>query len=195
MYMAKIQEVLHTTDENYRPTYDIEPLEKVHTNNDYNVFATKRQHSKQPESITDTYVVEKADSNVIHASSDMCDNEGKAYQNAEEPEDERVLLASLIAYLKLDVDENKKIQTQLKKTNTYLTQELDKYKLDLKYCKIDLERYKNFQTNQKDKEAIELKCKEALDLLASNTHKNIESSKTEAYRMFLVKEENAKQVI
>ncbi|GKC29535.1 hypothetical protein Tco_1036829 [Tanacetum coccineum] len=54
----------------------------------------------------------------------------KDEQNAGEPEDERVLLASLIANLKLDVDENKKIQKQLKKANTSLTQELDKYKLD-----------------------------------------------------------------
>ncbi|GJS32444.1 hypothetical protein Tco_0530826 [Tanacetum coccineum] len=133
------QEVLHVTDDNSRPTYDTEPLEKIHTDDDCNVFATKRHHSGQPETINDTYVVEKAYINVIPASSDICDNKGKAYQNAEELEDERVLLASLIAYLKLDVDENKNIQTQLKKTNTYLTQELDKYKLDLKYCKIDLE--------------------------------------------------------
>ncbi|GJT43381.1 hypothetical protein Tco_0952096 [Tanacetum coccineum] len=109
---------------------------------------------------------ETVDSNIIPDSTDMCDNEKKDEQNAEEPEDERVLLASLIANLKLDDDENKKIQKQLKKANTSLTQELDKYKLDLKYFKIELERNKTFQTNQKDKEAVELKCKEALDLLA-----------------------------
>ncbi|GJV60964.1 hypothetical protein Tco_1467064, partial [Tanacetum coccineum] len=51
------------------------------------------QHSEQPESINDTYVVEMVDSNVIPNSSDMCDNEKKAYQNAEEYEDERVVLA------------------------------------------------------------------------------------------------------
>ncbi|GKA42268.1 VIER F-box protein 2, partial [Tanacetum coccineum] len=47
---------------------------------------------------------------------------------------------------------------------------------------------------KKDKEAAELKCKEALDLQAHNTHKNAESLKTEAYRKLLVKEENAKLV-
>ncbi|GKA60374.1 hypothetical protein Tco_0759781 [Tanacetum coccineum] len=46
--------------------------------------------------------------NVIFDSSDMCDNEGKADQNVDEPEDELVLLASLIANLKLDVDESDK---------------------------------------------------------------------------------------
>ncbi|GKA30079.1 hypothetical protein Tco_0716324 [Tanacetum coccineum] len=175
-----LSEVLHATDDNSGPTYDVEPLEKVHTDDDYNVFGTERQHFEQLESINDTYVVKTIDSNVIPNSSDMCDNEGNDDQNAEEPENERVLLASLIANLKLDVDEDKKIQKQLNKANTSLTQELDKYKLDLKYCKIELERNKTFQTNQKDKEAAELKCKEVLDLLACNTHKNTESLKTEA---------------
>ncbi|GKC72178.1 hypothetical protein Tco_1118061 [Tanacetum coccineum] len=166
MYMEKIQEVLHETNENSKPTYDVEPLVKVHINHDYNVFSTERQHSKQPKSINDTYVVEMVDSNVIPDSKDTCYNEEKANKNAEEPENERVLLASLIANLKLGVDVNKKIQKQLKKANISLTQDLDKYKLDLKYCKIKLEMNKTFQTNQKDKEEAELKCKEALDLLA-----------------------------
>nr|GEU99910.1 hypothetical protein [Tanacetum cinerariifolium] len=45
-------------------------------------------------------------------------------QNDVESDDERVALANLIANLKLDVDENKKIQKQLKKANTTLAQEL-----------------------------------------------------------------------
>ncbi|GJR14031.1 hypothetical protein Tco_0796683 [Tanacetum coccineum] len=69
MYMAKIQEVLTTTDDNSGPTYNTKPLEKVHSNDDYNVFATERQHSEQPEFINDTYVVEKVNSNVIPDSS------------------------------------------------------------------------------------------------------------------------------
>ncbi|GKA31438.1 hypothetical protein Tco_0717743 [Tanacetum coccineum] len=63
---------------------------------------------------------EKVDSNVILDSSNMCDNERTVDQNAEEHEDERVLIASLIANLKLDFDENKKIQQQLKKANMTL---------------------------------------------------------------------------
>ncbi|GJS18536.1 putative ribonuclease H-like domain-containing protein [Tanacetum coccineum] len=65
---------------------------------------------RQPEHINDTYVVEKIDSNVIPDSTDMCDNEGKDDQNIEECDDERVVLANLIANLKLDTDENKRIQ-------------------------------------------------------------------------------------
>ncbi|GKE31634.1 hypothetical protein Tco_1450956, partial [Tanacetum coccineum] len=110
MYMTKIQEVLHATDDKSRPTYDVDPLEKVDIDDEYNVFSTKKQHSEQPESINNTYVVEKIDSNVIFDSTDMCDNETKDDQNAEVPKNKRVLLTSLIAKLKLYVDENKKIQ-------------------------------------------------------------------------------------
>ncbi|GJT05418.1 hypothetical protein Tco_0839880 [Tanacetum coccineum] len=52
----------------------------------------------------------------------MCDNDIQDYQNDVECDDERVALANLIANLKLDVDENKKIQKKLKKANATLTQ-------------------------------------------------------------------------
>ncbi|GKE68865.1 hypothetical protein Tco_1526937, partial [Tanacetum coccineum] len=90
----------------------------------YNVFANKIQHSEQSESISNTCVVETGDSNVIPDSPDMCDNDIQNDQNAVEFDDERVKLANL----KLDVDENKKIQKQLKKANTSLTQELTECK-------------------------------------------------------------------
>nr|GEV04965.1 retrovirus-related Pol polyprotein from transposon TNT 1-94 [Tanacetum cinerariifolium] len=49
-------------------------------------------------------------------------------QNDVESDDEHVALANLIANLKLDVDENKKIQKQLKKAYTILDQELKECK-------------------------------------------------------------------
>ncbi|GJS96498.1 retrovirus-related pol polyprotein from transposon TNT 1-94 [Tanacetum coccineum] len=56
----------------------------------------------------------------------------KTDQNVKECDDECVALATLIANLKIDIDENKKIQKQLKKANASLTQEL-------KECKSTLE--------------------------------------------------------
>ncbi|GKC43769.1 hypothetical protein Tco_1061491 [Tanacetum coccineum] len=53
---------------------------------------------------------------------------GQTDQNVVECDDERVVLANLIANLKLDVDENKKIQKQLKKANTSLAHELKECK-------------------------------------------------------------------
>ncbi|GJX05182.1 retrovirus-related pol polyprotein from transposon TNT 1-94 [Tanacetum coccineum] len=108
-FMAKIQEV-PTADSGT----DTEPLEQVQNDAEYNVFANVRQHSEQPESTSNTCLVEKDDSNVTPDSPDMCDNDIQTDQNAE---DERAALANLIANLKLDVDENKKIQKQLKFLN------------------------------------------------------------------------------
>nr|GEV62440.1 hypothetical protein [Tanacetum cinerariifolium] len=69
-YMAKIQEV-PTADSGI----DTEPLKHVQYDPKYNVFANERQHFEQPESISNTCVVEKVDSNVIPDSMDICDND------------------------------------------------------------------------------------------------------------------------
>nr|GEX39708.1 hypothetical protein [Tanacetum cinerariifolium] len=73
---------------------------------------------------SNTCLVEMDDSNVNPDSPNMCEDDIQNDQNDVESDDERVALANLIANLKLDVDENKKIQKQLKKTNTTLAQEL-----------------------------------------------------------------------
>ncbi|GKA40150.1 hypothetical protein Tco_0732743 [Tanacetum coccineum] len=104
-YMAKIQEV-PTADSDT----DSEPLEQVQSDTGYNVFANEIQHSEQFEYISNTCVVEMGDSNVIPDSPDMCDNDIQTDQNVIECDDERIALANLIANLKLDVHENKKIQ-------------------------------------------------------------------------------------
>ncbi|GJR56152.1 hypothetical protein Tco_1406673 [Tanacetum coccineum] len=168
MYMAKIHEV-HTTDSG--PSFDAEPLENVHSNDDYNVFANERQYFVQPVSINNTCVVEKVDSNVIPDSSDMCDNDNQADQNAEECDDERVVLANLIANLKLDTDENKKIQKQLKKANTSLAHELQEFKSALEECKSSLEE----SNRTRDRCIIKLQNKE-IELEKYNTYHDLKAT-------------------
>nr|GFA58897.1 hypothetical protein [Tanacetum cinerariifolium] len=75
-----------------------------------------------------TCLVETNDSNVTLDSPDMCEDDIQNEQTDVESDDERVTLANLIANLKLDVDENKRIQKQLKKENTTLAQELKECK-------------------------------------------------------------------
>nr|GEU89395.1 hypothetical protein [Tanacetum cinerariifolium] len=77
-YENHTEKMMLCKQESKVPTYDAELLENVHTDDDYNVFATKRQHFKQPKSI------------IIPNSLDLCDNEEKADQNFDEPEDECV---------------------------------------------------------------------------------------------------------
>ncbi|GJR89681.1 retrovirus-related pol polyprotein from transposon TNT 1-94 [Tanacetum coccineum] len=85
-------------------------------------------------------------------------------QNAIECDDERVTLANLITNLKLDVDENKKIQNQLKKANASLTQELSECKSILAETSRTLGESNSIQDSllaQKDidiKEGLKLKA-------------------------------------
>nr|GEW48485.1 hypothetical protein [Tanacetum cinerariifolium] len=95
---------------------DSEPVEQVQNDAGYNVFANDLQHSEQSESVSNTCLVETDDSNVIPDSPDMCEDDIQNKQNDVERDDERVALANL----KLDVDESKKIQKQLKKQTPHL---------------------------------------------------------------------------
>nr|GEU94238.1 hypothetical protein [Tanacetum cinerariifolium] len=87
----------------------------------YNYMAKIQEQS---ESVSNTCLVETDDSNVTPNSPDMCEDDIQNDQNDVESDDEHVALANLIAHLKFDVDENKKIQKQLKKANITLAQEL-----------------------------------------------------------------------
>ncbi|GJT13465.1 retrovirus-related pol polyprotein from transposon TNT 1-94 [Tanacetum coccineum] len=177
-YMAKIQEV-----PNADSGTDAEPLEQVQYDTNDNVFANDIQHFEQSESISNTCVVETGDSNVIPDSPDMCDNDIQDDQNDVECDDERVALANL----KLDVDENKKIQKQLKKANATLTQELTECKsilaetsrtlgesnsirdsclVALQNKQTEFERYKAFNDRTVDYDKLERRLNETLGLLA-----------------------------
>ncbi|GKE67355.1 integrase, catalytic region, zinc finger, CCHC-type containing protein [Tanacetum coccineum] len=177
----------------------------------YNVFANEIQHSEQSESISNTCVVEMGDRNVIPDTPDMCDNDIQNDQNAVEYDDERVALANLIANLKLDVNENKKIQTQLKKVNASLTQELTKCKsilaetsrtlgesnsirdsclVALQNKQTEFERYKNLNDCTIDYEKLENKLNETLGLLAQKYIDIKEGLKLKAYKISVVKEKH-----
>ncbi|GJU39311.1 hypothetical protein Tco_1192268 [Tanacetum coccineum] len=126
-YMAKIQEV--SPEESSSTS---QPLEQVQNHDENDVFCQVRRHfQSNPESINDTYVLEKDDSNVIPDSSNICTNDNQVDQNAAECVDERAALANLIANLTLDTEENKTVLKQLKKANASLTQELKECKTNL----------------------------------------------------------------
>ncbi|GJT85306.1 hypothetical protein Tco_1067023 [Tanacetum coccineum] len=132
----------------------------------------------------DTEPMVEVDSNVIPDSPDMCDNEIQTDHNVVECDDECVALANLIANLKLDVNENKKIQKQLKKANASLTQELKYFaklekrlislKLALQHCQ---EQMKNDTVRKEKASNVFLKEREQYfkiqDLKAQLQDKNI----------------------
>ncbi|GKB72354.1 retrovirus-related pol polyprotein from transposon TNT 1-94, partial [Tanacetum coccineum] len=138
-------------------------------------------------------------------------NQRAADQNAEECDDERAVLANLIANLKLDTDENKKIQKQLKKANTSLAHELQECKSALDKCKssleecnrtrdrciialqnkeIELDKYKTYQDRTTEHDILEHKLKETLGLLAQKENDIKEGLKIKAYELSVVKEKN-----
>ncbi|GJX75896.1 hypothetical protein Tco_0322707 [Tanacetum coccineum] len=144
-----------------------------------------RQHSEQPESINDTYVMEKVNSNIIPDSSGMCDNDNRADQNAEEYDDERAVLANLIANLKLDNDENKKIQNQLKKGTHH---SLMNYKSALHDKDVELAKYKTYKDRTIENDTLERKLKETLGLLAQKKNDTKKVLKLKGYEISVVKE-------
>ncbi|GKD34687.1 retrovirus-related pol polyprotein from transposon TNT 1-94, partial [Tanacetum coccineum] len=181
-YMAKIQEV--SPEESSSTS---QPLEQVQNHDENDVFANVRRHSEQPESINDTYVLEKDDSNVIPDSSNICTNDNQVDQNAAECVDERAALANLIANLTLDTEENKTILKQLKKANASLTQELEECRTNLDEtsralgeatssrdsCLIalqtkqtELEKYTALNDRMSDYKILQTKLNETLGLLA-----------------------------
>nr|GEX41552.1 retrovirus-related Pol polyprotein from transposon TNT 1-94 [Tanacetum cinerariifolium] len=165
-YMAKFQEV-----PNADSGTNSEPVEHVQNNAGYNVFAN----------------LETDDSNVTPDSPDMCEDDIQNEQNDVKSDDEHVALANLIANLKCDVNENKKIQKQLKKANTTLAQELKECKailtktskslgesisvrdsclVELQTKQTEFEKYNAFNDRIVDYDKLKRKLNEALGQIA-----------------------------
>ncbi|GJR88195.1 hypothetical protein Tco_0212206 [Tanacetum coccineum] len=188
-----------------------QPLEQVQNHDENDVFANVRRHSEQPESINDTYVLEKDDSNVIPDSSNICTNDNQVDQNAAECVDERAALANLIANLTLDTEENKTILKQLKKANASLTQELEECKTNLDEtsralgeatssrdsCLIalqtkqtELEKYTALNDLTSDYKILQTKLNETLGLLALKDIDIKEGLKTKTYEISVVNQKH-----
>nr|GEW37957.1 hypothetical protein [Tanacetum cinerariifolium] len=76
MYKAQLQEVSPDAAD-FGPIFDTEPVQKVSTNDHYNVFAIESKHLEQSESIHDPYPIEQNEHNVIIDSLDMSMIENK----------------------------------------------------------------------------------------------------------------------
>nr|GEW90615.1 hypothetical protein [Tanacetum cinerariifolium] len=147
-------------------------------------------------------------------TADSCTNSKPVEQNEQndvESDDGHVVLANLIANLKLDVNENKKTQNQLKKANTTLAQELKECKAILAKtskslgesisvrdsCLVTLQtklaefkKYKAFNDRTVDYDKLKRKLNEALGKLAHKDTVIREGLKTKAYELSVVKEKH-----
>nr|GEV66564.1 hypothetical protein [Tanacetum cinerariifolium] len=174
----------------------------------YSYMAKIQKHCEQSESTSITYFVEQDDSDVTPDSPYMCEHDIQTDQNAE---DEHDALANLIGNLKLDVDENKKIQKQLKKENTSLANELEQCKyilaetsktlkesnsvrdswlVALQTKQTEFEKYKACNDRTVDYDKLECKLNETLGLLAQKDIEIKEGLKFKAYKISVVKEKH-----
>nr|GFA34879.1 hypothetical protein [Tanacetum cinerariifolium] len=103
------------------PIFDIEPVQKVSTDDHYNV-----EHPEQSESIHDTYPIEQDKHNVINDSLDMSYDREQVDQNNDDADlvNERELLASLIEKLKCEIDDSKNRNKFLETSNKVLIKKL-----------------------------------------------------------------------
>ncbi|GKC83918.1 hypothetical protein Tco_1139635 [Tanacetum coccineum] len=175
--MAKIQEVPNI----YSGT-DTEPLEKVQYDTENNVFANARQHYEQPESINNTCVVEKIDSNVIPNSPDICNDDIQTDQNAKECDDERLLKKANASL----AQELKECKSNLKESNTTR----DSCLIALQSKQTELETYKTLNDRTVYYDKLERKLNETLGLLAQKEIDIKEGLKLKAYEISVVKEKH-----
>nr|GFA94713.1 hypothetical protein [Tanacetum cinerariifolium] len=108
MYMAQLQEVSPDVVDS-GPIFDDEPLQKVSTDDHYNVFAMESVHPEQSKSDHDTYPIEQDAQHVTIDSLDMSNDRVEIDQNDDDVDlaKERELLASLIKKLKCEINESK----------------------------------------------------------------------------------------
>ncbi|GJX62104.1 hypothetical protein Tco_0295004 [Tanacetum coccineum] len=147
----------------------------------YNVFANEIQHSEQPESISNTCVVEMGDSNVIPDSPNMCDNDIQNDQNVVECDDEHVALANLIC---------KSILAETSKTLGESNSIQDSCIVALQNKQTEFERYKTLNDRTVDYEKLEHKLKETIGLLAQKDIDIKEGLKLKAYKILVFKEKH-----
>ncbi|GJY23604.1 hypothetical protein Tco_0397262 [Tanacetum coccineum] len=147
--MAKIQEFPSAES---GPTFDVEPMEKVHIDKEYNVFTNDQEHTDQPENMNDTPLMEMVDRNTSPDSSDVCNNDFEYGQNADDQEDERCKYA---------LAESNDIR--------------DRCKSAIHNQEIELEKYKKYKDCQIEKEELERKLKASLDRLAQHKLQTVEA--------------------
>nr|GEU62108.1 hypothetical protein [Tanacetum cinerariifolium] len=126
-------EVTPDAADNSGPIFDAEPLQKVSSDDNYNVFAIESKHPEQSKSVHDTYSIEQDEHNMIIDSLDMSYDREQIDQNDDDDlANERELLASLIKKLKCEIDDSKNHNKSLETSNKFL---VDKLKGEIEYFK------------------------------------------------------------
>ncbi|GKB06978.1 hypothetical protein Tco_0835211 [Tanacetum coccineum] len=153
-----------------------QPLEQVQNHDENNVFANERRHSEQPESINDTYVLEKA---IAMLTLDTEENKTILKQ-----------LKKANASLTQELEECK---TNLDETSRALgeaTSCRDSCLIALQNKQNELEKYIAFNDRTIDYDILQTKLNETLGLLARKDIDIKEGLKTKAYEISVVNQKH-----
>ncbi|GKE28460.1 hypothetical protein Tco_1443844, partial [Tanacetum coccineum] len=119
-----------------RPSFDSDIVYEVHHDTFENVFANEIQSHEQPDSISNTYVVNENNENnsdIVFDKPNMDPDRGKEEHDYVDYEQQRVFFASLINNLKCDVKKYTKVNREAQQANALLTNKLKRYKEKEKY--------------------------------------------------------------
>ncbi|GJZ79227.1 hypothetical protein Tco_0644064, partial [Tanacetum coccineum] len=106
-------------DADIGPTYDSDTMSQLNHDMFENMFPYGIQNHEQPESIPDTYRVNKNNSNIISNIPNMDQDRRKDEHDVVDYEQQRAFFASLINNLKCDAENVTRLTVKLKKRMPY----------------------------------------------------------------------------
>ncbi|GJZ41395.1 retrovirus-related pol polyprotein from transposon TNT 1-94 [Tanacetum coccineum] len=127
-------------------------------------YMAKIQKVPTTDSRTDIEPLEQVDRNIIPDSPDMCDNNIQTDQNAK---DERAVLANLIVNLKLDVDENKKIQKAIKESKRIIDSRIER--VQIYSCEVYTKLLRSFAKLEKHSIPLEQALQQCQEQIKNDT--------------------------
>ncbi|GJW03706.1 hypothetical protein Tco_1562562 [Tanacetum coccineum] len=118
--------------------YDSNIVSEVHHDMFENMCVHGIQNHEQPESIPDTYVVNKNNSNIIFDIPNIDPHRDKEEHDYVDDDKKCTFFASLIDNLKCDVEKCTKVNHEAPQANALLTNELERYKKKEKHFAKDM---------------------------------------------------------
>nr|GFA13501.1 integrase, catalytic region, zinc finger, CCHC-type, peptidase aspartic, catalytic [Tanacetum cinerariifolium] len=143
MYMAQLQEVSPDAADS-GPIFEAKPLQKVSTDDHYNVFSIKSKHPEQSESVHDTYLIEQDEHNMIIDSLDMSYDREQIDQNDDDADLVHEQLLKKCECLEKELSKSKMMSKSFESVQKHAIN----LELELQQYKEKMKNNKSFKINQ-----------------------------------------------
>ncbi|GJV61454.1 hypothetical protein Tco_1467554 [Tanacetum coccineum] len=182
-------------DDDIRLSYDNDTMSEVYHDMFENVSAHGIQNHEQPESISDIYMVNENNSNIISNIPNMDPDRHKEEHDYVDYEQHRAFFASSIYNLKCDVEKYNEVNREAQQANALLTNELERYKEKEKHFAKDMtiesEYYKKIKLlNDEISNLKSQACKKDKTFASENEKLRKAGQTDQTLRMLLPKEDN-----